>query len=205
MDIDLKRTTDIIQDAKLESDVVILSVHSHQFRDKKHFSPQFIEIFSRECIKAGADIVFCHGPHTLRGIEIFNPGIIFYGLGDFILQHEGMEYMPEEAYIKQGLSRSTTKGDQNLLLERNHHGTKGLVTSKDAWESVIVSLTISDSNISVNLHPITLTLNGIKGFKGLPYLSQDRKIIEKVCSLSNKYQTCISINEKNTGIFNVRR
>lgn len=205
LNFDLRRTTDIIQDAKLESDVVILSVHSHQFINEKRFSPQFIEIFSRECIKAGADIVFCHGPHLLRGIETFEQGIIFYGLGDFILQHEGMEYMPEEAYIKQGLSRSTTKGVQHLLLERNHHGTKGLVASRDAWESVIVSLTISDVDISVNLYPITLMQNGIKGFKGIPYLSQDRRIIENICLLSNKYQTCISIDKKNTGFFKVNR
>lgn len=205
LDIDLKRTTDIIQDAKLESDVVIMSIHSHQFLGEKQISPLFIELFSRECIKAGADIVFCHGPHLLRGIETFKTGLIFYGLGDFILQHEGMEYMPEEAYMKQGLSRSSTKGVQHLLLERNQYGKRGLVASKEAWESVIVSLEMSDNDINVDLHPITLIQNGLKGDKGLPYLSQNRGIIECVSQMSKKYGTDIYMNKDGIGQIRIKR
>lgn len=205
LDIDLKRTTDIIQDAKLESDVVIMSIHSHQFLREKQNSPQFIECFSRECIKAGADIIFCHGPHLLRGIESYKNGIIFYGLGDFILQHEGMELMPEEAYIKEGFSRSQMKGTQHLFLQRNKNGTKGLIALKEAWESVIASVEISSTSINVKLYPINLILNTVKGLKGLPYLSQNRCIIERISQLSDKYKTNIFINKENIGIIKIDR
>lgn len=205
LDIDLKRTSDIIQDTKLESDIIIISIHSHQFLKDKQKSPLFIELFARECIKAGADIVFCHGPHQLRGIEKFKNGIIFYGLGNFILQHEGMEYMPEEAYIKQGLTRSTTKGIQHLFLERSQNGTRGLIALKEAWESIIVSISVSKTSIAIELYPINLTRNGIKGFKGLPYFSHDRKIIEYINQLSKDYMTSISINENNIGLITIER
>lgn len=205
LEIDMQRTINIIQDAKLESDVVVISVHSHQFFKEKQNSPEFIEIFSHECIKAGADIVFCHGPHLLRGIEKFRNGIIFYGLGNFILQHEGMEYIPEEAYIKQGFSRSSMKGVQYLFLERNQNGTKGLIASKAAWESVIASVEITEKYIKVELHPIRLNLNGIKGFKGLPYLSKDRSVIEHIIHLSENYKTEMHVNTENVGLIKIER
>lgn len=205
LEIDLKRTIDIIQDAKLESDVVIMSIHSHQFLKEKQNSPLFIEVFARECIKAGADIVFCHGPHQLRGIEKLKNGIIFYGLGNFILQHEGMEYMPEEAYMKYGFNRNTIKGLQHLFLERSQNGTKGLIALKEAWESIIVSIEISNTNINVELHPINLMRNDIKGFTGLPYFSQNRNIIEYINELSKKYMTEISINKNNVGLISINR
>lgn len=205
LDIDLKRTIDIIQDAKLESDFVMMSVHSHQFLGEKQKSPLFIESFSRECVKAGADVVFCHGPHLLRGIEKIEHGVIFYGLGDFILQHEGMEYMPEEAYIKQGCSRNTSKGVQHLFLERNLHGKRGLIASKEAWESIIISLEISSTDINVDLHPINLIQNGIKVAKGLPYFSRNRSIIEHIVLMSKAYGTVISINKENIGQIRINR
>lgn len=205
LEIDLKRTVDIIQDAKLESDVVLMSVHSHQFLGEKQKTPLFIESFSRECVKAGADAVFCHGPHLLRGIEKNENGVIFYGLGDFILQHEGMEYMPEEAYMKQGLSRNTSKGVQHLFLERSLHGKRGLIASKEAWESIIVSLEISDTDINVDLHPINLIQNGIKGTKGLPYFSRNRSIIEKINQMSKDYGTEIFINNESIGQIRINR
>lgn len=125
LDADMKRTIDVIEDARLDSDVVVVSVHSHQFLGKKDNSPQFIEVFCRNCIDAGADIVFCHGPHLLRGIEAYHAGAILYGLGNFILQHEGMEYMPEEEYAKANTRRCDEKGVQHLFLKRNNNGTRG--------------------------------------------------------------------------------
>lgn len=77
----MQRTIAAIADAKRQSDIVILSVHSHQFADgSKKNPPEFIKIFVRKCIDAGATIVVCHGPHVVRGIEVYNSGVVFYGL-----------------------------------------------------------------------------------------------------------------------------
>lgn len=37
-------------------------------------------------IDAGADVVFAHGPHRLRGIEAYGRGVVLYGLGNFAFE-----------------------------------------------------------------------------------------------------------------------
>ena len=39
--------------------------------------------FSRAVIDAGADLVIGHGPHVLRGMEIYKGRLIAYSLGNF--------------------------------------------------------------------------------------------------------------------------
>jgi hypothetical protein len=39
-----------------------------------------------------------HGPHVLRGIEIFKGKPVFYSLGDFIFQNETLLRLPAENY-----------------------------------------------------------------------------------------------------------
>ena len=51
--------------------------------------------FSHHCIDAGADLVFGHGPHVVRGMELYKGKIIAYSLGNFCT--------PYSVYIK-GLS-----------------------------------------------------------------------------------------------------
>ncbi len=42
-----------------------------------------LRLFARSVVDAGADIVFGHGPHVPRAIEIYNGKIIAYSLGNF--------------------------------------------------------------------------------------------------------------------------
>jgi hypothetical protein len=39
--------------------------------------------FSHAVIDAGADVVFGHGPHVMRGMEFYNGRLIAYSLGNF--------------------------------------------------------------------------------------------------------------------------
>lgn len=39
--------------------------------------------FSHRCIDAGADFVFGHGPHVVRGLELYKGKLIAYSLGNF--------------------------------------------------------------------------------------------------------------------------
>jgi hypothetical protein len=48
--------------------------------------------FSHHCIDAGADLVFGHGPHVVRGIELYKGKLIAYSLGNFCT--------PYSVYIK---------------------------------------------------------------------------------------------------------
>lgn len=42
-----------------------------------------VKRFARRAIDSGADIVFGHGPHVIRGLEIYKGKIIAYSLGNF--------------------------------------------------------------------------------------------------------------------------
>lgn len=43
-----------------------------------------VKAFAHAAIDAGADIVFGHGPHVTRGLELYNDRIIAYSLGNFV-------------------------------------------------------------------------------------------------------------------------
>jgi len=42
-----------------------------------------LPLFARTVIDAGADLVLGHGPHVLRGMEIYKDRLIAYSLGNF--------------------------------------------------------------------------------------------------------------------------
>ena len=42
-----------------------------------------VKAFARACIEAGADIVYGHGPHLPRAIELYKGHLIAYSLGNF--------------------------------------------------------------------------------------------------------------------------
>ena len=58
----------------------------------------FLVTFARAMVDAGADLFVGHGPHVLRGIEIYKGKPILYSLGDFIFQNETLLRLPSENY-----------------------------------------------------------------------------------------------------------
>ena len=75
-------------------DIVIVSFHGGAEGAKFQNVPRAHEIFygedrgdvykfSHTLIDAGADIIFGHGPHVTRGMEVYNKRFIAYSLGNF--------------------------------------------------------------------------------------------------------------------------
>lgn len=201
---DVDRTSKIIRDAKIQSDIVVVSIHSHQFKGKHKTTPtDFCRIFSQKCIDAGADVVVCHGPHILRGIEQYKKGVIFHGLGNFVFQHETMTALPEEYYQKYGTTRQTSSGVGDLMNRRSKGGTIGLISDDKAWESILVSLDCTKETIDVKLYPIEIS-RGVAG--GLPYLSKNIRILQDLQALSLDYETNFEIDEdKKIGLMGIKR
>lgn len=199
---DTKRTTSYIKDAKAKSDIVIVSIHSHQFDgNDKCNAPEFLQRFAHECVDAGADIIVCHGPHLIRGVETYSGGIIFHGMGNFIFQHEYVESLPEEYYLKFGLTRQQATGSSELFDVRSQHGKKGLKTDPRAWKSVMASLSITDDLIQVTLYPVSISIK-----TGLPTLSHDRETIEEINTLSKAYGAHFDIiSPENKGSLTIKR
>lgn len=75
-------------------DIVIVSFHGgaeganyqHVTRNNEEFygeSRGDVYKFAHRMIDAGADVIFGHGPHVLRAIEVYNERFIAYSLGNF--------------------------------------------------------------------------------------------------------------------------
>jgi len=83
-----------IREAQARSDVVIVSCHigaEGAKHDRVTRAPEMFVgehrgdpfRFARTAIDEGADIVFCHGPHVPRAIEVYKGRFIAYSLGNF--------------------------------------------------------------------------------------------------------------------------
>src|SRR3546814_15430533 len=59
--------------------------------------PNFLKTLFHDVVDAGADVVVGGGPHSLRGIEIYQGKPIFYGIGVFFLRGE-IKAMQEAAF-----------------------------------------------------------------------------------------------------------
>lgn len=84
----------VVRQLRDSADIVILSFHGGAEGSAHTHVPNKLEYYVGEkrgnvremahaAIDAGADIVFGHGPHVVRGAEIYKGHIIFYSLGNF--------------------------------------------------------------------------------------------------------------------------
>jgi len=80
-----------IRDARQKTDHVFFSLHGHEsisghfdgyipLAEEATIPADYIQNMSRSAIDAGASAVFVHGPHVLRGIELYEGRPIFYSL-----------------------------------------------------------------------------------------------------------------------------
>ena len=192
---DMERNLQAVRDAKRQANVVIVSIHGHQFKgNDKHNTPDFVSDFAKAAIENGADIVVCHGPHVMRGIEEYTNGLIFHGLGNFILQHESMAWLPEEQYNKLNIGRMDVDGVADFFDRRSQNKSKGLFADKKTWISFVPSITWNGFSLKTELYPIEITQG--KNY-GLPRLSKDCSILEELLDLSKVYNYSFEIDREN--------
>lgn len=92
--LDLSAVDALVSAADQSADLVVFSMHiGAEGTDARHVTGADEEYFgeprgnstqvAHTAIDAGADVVFGHGPHVLRGIEYYNGRIIAHSLGNF--------------------------------------------------------------------------------------------------------------------------
>lgn len=192
---DLSRTVRSIQEAKTQADCIVISVHSHQFKGNDEIPDDFIVEFCHSCIDAGAHIIFGHGSHILRGIECYGNGVIFYGLGDFILQNETVERLPADFYEKYCKDQPELHDSVGkAMLSRSKNGTIGLSANPKAWQSIAVSIKFSNQIESVSLIPLELQYKTSSSRRGWPVITPNGdSILKTIANLSAAYSTNITI------------
>jgi poly-gamma-glutamate capsule biosynthesis protein CapA/YwtB (metallophosphatase superfamily) len=91
---DIARVRALVKEAGTKGDIVIVSCHigaegklasrvtraTEMFLSEDRGNPF---AFARAAVDAGADAVFCHGPHIPRAVEVYKGRFIAYSLGNF--------------------------------------------------------------------------------------------------------------------------
>ena len=91
---DLETARRLVTEAKKRADIVVVSFHGGAEGTDQQHVPNRTEIFAGEArgnlplfahtvIDAGASLVLGHGPHVMRGLEIYKGHLICYSLGNF--------------------------------------------------------------------------------------------------------------------------
>jgi poly-gamma-glutamate capsule biosynthesis protein CapA/YwtB (metallophosphatase superfamily) len=196
---DVRRTVAAIGDAACEADAVLVSIHSHEMNGDKSRPAQFIEDAARRFIDAGASAVLCHGPHTMRGIEIYAGRPIFYSLGNFIFQNETIRALPSDFYEKYGLGSDASV--QQALAARSDGGRRGLALNPQVWSAVIPRWQMRAGQLTgMTLHPISLGFGQPGWRRGTPRLTNDPAPVHALQRLSAAYGTHISIDASGVGV-----
>lgn len=176
-----------IRDARRQADWVVVSIHSHEMPGGNLESPaEFLPEFARACIDAGADIVIGHGPHVIRGMELYQGRPIFYSLGNFIFQNETIRHQPADFYERVGLGPDAMPGE--VFDARTENGAKGFPSEPSYWEAVIPRVTWEDGRVTdIRLFPIDLGHGLPRAVRGRPMMAGPelgQKIIERMDRLS---------------------
>ncbi|MBT4483910.1 MAG: CapA family protein [Candidatus Latescibacteria bacterium] len=92
--IDIDAATALVESLDSRFDIVVVTFHggaegeefTHTPTGQEHFLGEKrgdLRLFVHRVVDAGADVVFGHGPHVPRGMELYRNKIIAYSLGNF--------------------------------------------------------------------------------------------------------------------------
>ena len=179
------------------SDFAVFSLHTHEPGNGFAHPPEFMPELARMAVDDGADAVVGHGPHRLRGIEIYRRRPVFYSLGNFFFMENTQYPLPREAWERASAdARMTTEAE---LLE--HKRATGTLADRVWYESVVAVSRFDASGdlVTVELHPIELHWDGPRDAdRGIPEPAgpeAGHRILEELRELSRPYGTEIEIRD----------
>jgi len=195
---DLQDNLRSIKNGKEYSDFMIATIHAHQgdsvlqaFLFEDH-PPDFLVELAHLAIDNGADAFVGHGPHVLRGIEIYKGKPIFYDLGEFFREWDwscDCNFSPNGDVTQ---AESVVRG-----LE-----ARGVVEPINYESAVAVSQFDKGQLQEVRIYPIWGRHDGPISRRGLPMTAPPdtaQRILQRLQKLSEPFGTRIAI-EGNIGI-----
>lgn len=205
---DLSGIVPWIREARQRCDLVVVSVHSHESGAGEEEPADFLRAFARRAVEAGADVVVGHGPHVLRGIEVYRGRPIFYSLGNLVSQIELTERLPAEDYAKIPSGKELTPF--GVFNARSLADTLGFGAHAEYWESVVPVVTTAAPGREdgrhrpavVELHPVTLGFGLPTHRRGRPAYAlpaDAHRILKNLAELSARYGTAVEIREGTHG------
>lgn len=199
---DVKANLTAVRQAHQNGNFVAFSLHNHEPGNGSQVPAPFAVDFARRVIDAGADAFIGHGPHQLRGIEIYKGKPIFYSLGNFAMMNNSLDAMPADIYDQFDADPAAMTAPE-LLQSRNERS----FNDPNLYESVIaVSRYVGGQVAEIRLYPIDLGValpgGAAKGVPGLADAVVGRRILERMQRLSQPLGTSIAI-ENGVGVIRV--
>ncbi|MGX5832293.1 CapA family protein [Mesorhizobium sp. 43Arga] len=197
-----------VRRGKQFSDFCIVANHAHEPGGWSQQPADYEQSFAHRMIDAGADAYVGHGPHLLRGIEIYQGRPIFYSLGNFFYDDlrtpAGADMF--EAYGKD--PRVDT--DAEVTVDEEAKGYPigeglfcGALSAPVYYESIVTVSRFEQNQLAeLRLYPIELGFSKRFANRGIPQLApaaQAKAILERLQELSEPFGTEIAI-ENDVGL-----
>jgi poly-gamma-glutamate synthesis protein (capsule biosynthesis protein) len=174
-EVDRQQVLDAIRQARQGADLVWVSLHTHQAGPDPAQPTQFEVSLAHAAIDAGADMFVAHGPHQLRGIEIYKGRVIFYSLGNFAVMQPFSRVNPKPLVLPPG----------------------SIFTRREFFESVLATGRYERGHlVEVRLYPFELDATDDPHTHGLPEevtRAAANSILERMRALSSALGTQLSI------------
>jgi hypothetical protein len=201
--VDQREILRSIRQGKENADFLIATIHAHEPGNWSQQPADFLPVLAREAIDNGADAFVGHGPHQLRGIEIYKGKPIFYSLGNYFFQLSLQEPVGADLYeqFKTDPANVTDAEFNEAWRERGF-------SNEVFYQSVVATARYEQGQIAeIRLYPVDLGYTARDANKGVPRLASSavaRTILERVQKLSQPYGTTIAI-EQNVGVIRPSR
>lgn len=184
-----------VREARELSDLVLVSFHAHEYGEDEESPAEFLPVFAHRMIDEGANLVVGHGPHLLRGMELYKGRPIFYSLGNFIGQNELVPRLPADSYERFRAEPQMTPG--MVFKQRSDSDRKGFPADRRFWETVVPVCGFVDGKLSsLEIHPVTLGLGQERHLRGRPRLAvgeEAARILDRFASLSASFGTRLDL------------
>ena len=186
-----------VREAREMADIVLVSVHAHEQATDKETPAEFLPVFARRMVDEGATLVVGHGPHLLRGMEIYRDCPIFYSLGNFLGQNELVPRLPADSYERFRAASTLKPGE--LYRKRTDNDQKGFPADQRFWESVMPVCEFAGGRlVGMDIHPISLGLGEKRFLRGRPRLAEGDEamhILARFETLSAPFGTELDIED----------
>ena len=199
-----------IRDARRQADWVLVHLHNHEWDPDKGLAvpPEFVPIFARDCIDAGADVFIGQGSHAKpRGMEVYKKKPIFYDPGDFFGMSNTVERLPSDFFMRPSHGEEmrnwkTTPADgfdARASLPNTMNPPGGLMGAAAVTGGAVALCSFGGekSLVELKLYPFAL-VSEPRPKSGLPIMAEGeaaRQIIGRIAELSTPFGTKIEFKD----------
>jgi poly-gamma-glutamate synthesis protein (capsule biosynthesis protein) len=193
-----------VRDAKQAADLVVFTIHAHEsptgLDDDTPAPPDFLIKLFHNAVDAGADVILGGGPHSLRGIEIYQGRPVFYGMGVFFIKGE-IKALQETMF--------RVFADENGRLPPPRPPERSVRPGGNpaSWyDGIVAHVEFENAKAkTVRLYPLDVGNTYEPSRRGIPHLADlasARRILEALQKDSAQFGTKIAI-EGSTGVIRI--